>query len=615
MKITVHRGTDQIGGCVTEYEHKGFRLFVDYGEQLPGAKKSGLLEIEGLTKGDLSKSALLITHYHGDHIGCIDRIPAEIPIYIGEMGREIQLVLSQHLASVDGLHKNIIARLEQASTFTPGTPFPCGPFTIMPVVVDHSAFDAYAFKIEADGVKVLHTGDFRTHGFRSGRLSEMIEQYVGQVDYVVCEGTNVARPNATSVAEWQLQKEFEGFFRENKGNVVYVASTNIDRIFALYHAALRAGRPFYVDAYQHRIMDVVVKNKHVWSKSKLYKYGQYEPTKLLFENGEFKVKDEFKDFLDKKGYVLIARANPRFNKLIDQMSGEKVRYLSMWKGYLDKAKDAYNEELAEALGKDYKYLHTSGHCDMDSLRDFFAMLQPKAIIPIHTDQPEEFAKLFCDKWPVIRLHDGESISPLSSRMADTCAANIFCMKELDGNATIVNTEDGEKGYSLDAKFIGAFKTIKDSEFVLKHTLYRPEAVVGYEVNDEEDAAPSNTQTYDTQMNLLATYTYGEHHPGGAKYQEACKFAKGEKVFAVFHAPYYAVVPSKVIGAITPDAEKENWEQNDPKDYYDSYEDYVKDWDDWHWDSVAVHPLVRLKSGYEQMTDTETVPRIHLFPLR
>ena len=43
MKITIHRGSDQIGGCVTEYEHQGYRLFVDYGEQLPGAVKSALL--------------------------------------------------------------------------------------------------------------------------------------------------------------------------------------------------------------------------------------------------------------------------------------------------------------------------------------------------------------------------------------------------------------------------------------------------------------------------------------------------------------------------------------------------------------------------------------------
>lgn len=409
MKITIHRGTDQIGGSVTEYEHQGYRLFVDYGEQLPGAKKSTPLDIEGLTKGDLSKSAVLITHYHGDHIGCITQIPDEVPVYIGKIGCEIQLTLSQHLVSVDGMQKGIIERLEKAKTFMPGKSFSCGPLNITPVVVDHSAFDAYAFKIEADGVKVFHTGDFRTHGFRSGHLSEMIERYIGKVDYVVCEGTNVSRPNATSVAEWQLQREFEGLFKENKGNIVYVSSTNIDRIFALYHAALRAGRPFYVDAYQRRIMDIVVKNKHIWSKSKLYKYGKYEPIELMVNLGEFVVKDEFADFLDLKGYVMIARANPRFDKLIEQLPGKKVKYLSMWQGYLDDKKEAYNEKLAKALDKDYKYLHTSGHCDMASLRELFALLQPKAIIPIHTDNPDEFADLFCDEWPVIRLRDGEPI--------------------------------------------------------------------------------------------------------------------------------------------------------------------------------------------------------------
>ena len=37
LNIKVHRGTHQIGGCVTEYEYDGWHLFVDYGEELPGA--------------------------------------------------------------------------------------------------------------------------------------------------------------------------------------------------------------------------------------------------------------------------------------------------------------------------------------------------------------------------------------------------------------------------------------------------------------------------------------------------------------------------------------------------------------------------------------------------
>ena len=55
MTIKIHRGTHQIGGCVTEYEHDGWHLFVDYGEELPGGPKTGDLQVEGLTKGDLSK--------------------------------------------------------------------------------------------------------------------------------------------------------------------------------------------------------------------------------------------------------------------------------------------------------------------------------------------------------------------------------------------------------------------------------------------------------------------------------------------------------------------------------------------------------------------------------
>ena len=81
----------------------------------------------------------------------------------------------------------------------------------------------------------------------------------------------------------------------------------------------------------------------------------------------------------------------------------------MWKGYLDEKNEAYNETLAKALGSDYEYLHTSGHCDMKSMREFFRLLQPKAIIPIHTDSPDQFAKEFSDEWSIIRLHDGQSV--------------------------------------------------------------------------------------------------------------------------------------------------------------------------------------------------------------
>ena len=302
MNIKVYRGTHQIGGCVTEYEYHGWHLFVDYGEELPGGPKTGDLQVEGLTYGDISKSALLITHYHGDHIGCIPKLPKDLPIFMGRMSRDIQMELSNRLQMVDGFHRNMSERLKTVHTFEPGRPFSWGSFHIMPVTVDHSAFDAYAFKVEAGGVSAFHTGDFRTHGFRSGRLSDVIEKFVGKVDYVVCEATNVSRPLAASQSEHDLQKEYQELFKENKGNVVYASSTNIDRQFGLYHAAKNAGRVFIIDEYQKKIMDIVTQRDSLWSKSRLYQFLEhYKPFVLSVLKGEFWMNDRFKDLLEKKG--------------------------------------------------------------------------------------------------------------------------------------------------------------------------------------------------------------------------------------------------------------------------------------------------------------------------
>ena len=339
MNIKIHRGTHQIGGCVTEYEYNGWHLFVDYGEELPGGPKTGDLQVEGLTHGDLSKSALLITHYHGDHIGSITKLPKDLPIFMGKIGKDIQMELSDHLKLVDGFHQDMLDRLQTVKTFEPGKQFEWGDFKIMPVTVDHSAFDAYAFKIEADGVSAFHTGDFRTHGFRSSVLPNVLEKFVGEVDYVVCEATNVARPNAANQPEHDLQNEYQNLFTKNNGNIVYVSSTNIDRLFGLYHAARNAGRVFIIDKYQKRMMDIATQRDSMWGKSRLYKFkDNYEPFVLSIVNGEFWMNDKFKALLNDKGYVLIARSNPRFDKFIAEITvmsiSPKLHITKNWRSLL-----------------------------------------------------------------------------------------------------------------------------------------------------------------------------------------------------------------------------------------------------------------------------------------
>ena len=409
MIIKIHRGTHRIGGCVTEYEYGGWHLFVDYGEELPGNPKSGALKVEGLTHGDLSKSALLITHYHGDHIGSVVDLPESLPIYMGGLGVKIQKLLSSQLAFRNKRHAKLMERLETFHTFKPYDELDIGPFKVTPINIDHSAFDAYAFKIEVGGVSAYHTGDFRTHGFRSGKFSDLMRKYVGKVDYVVSEGTNVKRITKEAEKERDLQKRFIKCFKENYANVVYLSSTNIDRIFSLYHAALKAKRSFLVDKYQKGIMDTIVNDDGLWNKSSLYQYGEFHP----YDVSRY-IPLILKKLIEDKGYVLIVRVGYKFDKLIEKLPGEKTKYLSMWDGYVDVSKKGiYNESLAKALGDKFLKMHTSGHCDVKSMREVFRLLQPKAIIPIHTENPEAFAKEFGDEWHIIVLNDGDSFSTIS----------------------------------------------------------------------------------------------------------------------------------------------------------------------------------------------------------
>ena len=41
--ITIYRGSHQIGGCATEIRSEGYRILIDFGANLPGSGKEGVL--------------------------------------------------------------------------------------------------------------------------------------------------------------------------------------------------------------------------------------------------------------------------------------------------------------------------------------------------------------------------------------------------------------------------------------------------------------------------------------------------------------------------------------------------------------------------------------------
>ena len=120
MKIMIKRGTNQIGGCITEIESsQGTKIVIDIGENLPDStgKKKTEIEIEGLTKGVSNYQAIFISHYHGDHIGMYNKILPDIPIYIGEISKEIYNMVQTRLSKANIVKKEYLEKIANFKTF------------------------------------------------------------------------------------------------------------------------------------------------------------------------------------------------------------------------------------------------------------------------------------------------------------------------------------------------------------------------------------------------------------------------------------------------------------------------------------------------------------------
>jgi ribonuclease J len=386
LKITIHRGTHQIGGCVTEIAAGDARIIIDMGAELPGQDTpSAPLIIDGLTCGEPLYDAVFFTHYHGDHVGMLDQIVPGIPMYMGEAAKDIYLTLQTQL------HKNT-EKVKAIIPFHAAQKIRIKDITVTPFIVDHSAFDAYMFLVEAGGRKILHTGDFRSHGYNGKGLVPVLEKHVGRVDLLITEGTTLSRGSEQVMSERALQTAATEIIRKHKYVFILCSSTNIDRIAAFCQATPR-GKYFICDHYQKAVLDVA------------QEYGQRH-TKLYTFDKVLTYGDNLLSKLTERGFCMLVRANDYFHKIMQQFDPSQSFVLySLWKGYLQ---DESSRLKAFLNGYEWQYLHTSGHADRETLEEVIRTVAPRmGILPIHGERPDLFAsmQLPCD---VIAINDGET---------------------------------------------------------------------------------------------------------------------------------------------------------------------------------------------------------------
>jgi ribonuclease J len=400
LHIIVHRGTRQIGGSIIELATENTRIILDIGEELPKSEDESEKTaakypyVEGLfEKGDKTVDAILISHSHGDHVGLYPYVNQEIPIYIGEKSCEIYNMTRRFIGSD--------SRIQAYDFLKHGNPIRIGDFTVTPYLVDHSAYDAHAFVIQANGKSVVYTGDIREHG-KKGKLTSLFMNSLPKgTDVLLTEGTMLGRMDEKLITEDEIKEEATQLMSSVKQPVlVFQSSTNIDRLVAMYHAAKTNHRTFVIDIYTAAIIDVLGGSVgNILKKARVI--YPYHLTDKMFQNGEKELMYRFAyrkitigELNENPQYCMIVRSS--MLGLIQNLSNLEGGLLiySMWQGYRENSKVKRVLDHLEERHVERKHLHTSGHGGIQTLLKIANQCQAKRVIPIHTEHSEKFKDIF-----------------------------------------------------------------------------------------------------------------------------------------------------------------------------------------------------------------------------
>ena len=354
---------------------------------------------------------MIFSHAHMDHWGLIDELPEHWPLWAGEKAAELMRLTS-------GLFGAPLTRA--ISTWrSRDRDISIGAFMVTPFLTDHSAPDAYMLLIEADGRRILYTGDFRCHGRKSAVVEAMIARPPADIDALIIEGTNLGTSKPV-ISEAELERDFSALAREVPGHVfVNWSAQNVDRTVTLVRAARRSGRPLVVDLYGADVLERIA------PETGLPRPGdpRFPELQVVITGAGKRLytrqgRTEWVDAQARQPYATSRRRLSGQRAIVmvrDSMLGEFARgglgftdrdayVFSNWRGYLDEHSASTGWARAKAAGARTIHLHTSGHASPADIARFAAAVAPRAVVPVHGvswDSPN------IDLPPVQRLADGE----------------------------------------------------------------------------------------------------------------------------------------------------------------------------------------------------------------
>ncbi|GJE19291.1 MBL fold metallo-hydrolase [Methylobacterium marchantiae] len=399
MFVRIHRGAQEIGGTCVELAHGGARILLDLGLPLDGEPDDASCHpaVDGLAGGGDLK-ALILSHGHRDHVGLAHLAGSDLPIV---MGAATKAILTAAAPFVPGAYLP-----PSTITLESGKPLTFGPFTVTPILVDHSAYDAYALLVEAGRQRLLYSGDFRGHGRKAGLFERLVRHPPKNVDILLLEGSSLGRldPDQHFPTEADVENRFVSLIEDTAGIALVAASAqNIDRMVSLYRACKRTERTLVIDLYAAEVLratgnanipqsdwpGVAVFVPH-YQRVRIKQTERFDLIEAHAANRIFP--DQLRALAPRAAYLF----RPTMLRDLDRaecLSGATAIW-SQWDGYLAQERGLILQTDLAERGIPLGHAHTSGHASIPDLKRLAEAVAPRRIVPIHTFHADRFPELF-----------------------------------------------------------------------------------------------------------------------------------------------------------------------------------------------------------------------------
>ncbi|MFA5364308.1 MAG: MBL fold metallo-hydrolase RNA specificity domain-containing protein [Candidatus Bathyarchaeia archaeon] len=390
--------------------------------------------------------ALFISHAHLDHCGYAPYL-GDFLFMCSETTKKLMDAIAE-IGNLQGLDKQLTVTKDREmgklkTGFFPGEPKvdyskdeanrkycclenkkpqPVGKeMTVTGYSVDHSIPGAMSCIVESKGSQVLYTGDVRFHGKMGYNLGNELAGL--KPDVMFCEGTRIDKTVPDN--EKKVEEELVEKFSECEGlAMVGFTWKDIDRYETVRDAAIKSGRTPVFDprlAYLLARLDrsVYDEGAKVFLERcgcMLYSPGDYSNSKHKAGDMAFSEWSSQKDnihvdtkHLDNGVSALELNQNPSTYVLhLDYFRFKNILDFTLPKGsiFVRAQCEPFNDRMelsgkrllrwlkqfdinASNGWKPYQ-IHASGHASGPELQEMIDKIQPKLLIPVHTEHPEKF---------------------------------------------------------------------------------------------------------------------------------------------------------------------------------------------------------------------------------